>query len=93
VRRQDFRCIFRPNSLFPNSSVQAVRSGNYAWTSAGGDARTTAGLPPQRRRSVAGGPGLEAGATLRRIHNHSVTVLEGARFTWGLSNKCKCISR
>jgi multicomponent Na+:H+ antiporter subunit A len=40
--------------------------GNFAPSAgAGGDARTTAGLPPQRRGPVAGDPGLETGATAR----------------------------
>ena len=43
----------------------AIIAEKAAETGVGEDARTTAGLPPQRRRPVVGDPGLETGATLR----------------------------
>ncbi len=50
--------------------VERVSAGGYTGSSgrrpsAGEDARATAGQPPQRRGPVAGGPGLETGATPR----------------------------
>jgi segregation and condensation protein B len=61
------------NEAFPYLGLEAVAEGKSAGpveadaerdtTGAGQETRTTAGLPPQRRERVVGGPGLETGAT------------------------------
>jgi REP element-mobilizing transposase RayT len=48
--------------VMSNPERAGLRDWKWVWC-AGGDARTTAGLPPQRRKPVVGDPGLETGAT------------------------------